>query len=186
MRVERRLDRRPSRCRRRLIKLAQEEQIARRRPSCSLAHVARIERRPQPRCRRCRCRVPASRTSNPAFSSSTICLMRSRLSSRARGEHVAHDRQQLAGLVGHRLAAHEQPRRAVLRVAHRADRAAGADAAGRAADALRQRDEIFLGRAGLEQRPREQRQVGQQLRRAAAQVEAEIEIDRRRWSAARA
>ena len=54
---------------------------------------------------------------------------------------------------------------------------AGADAAGGAADALRQRDEIFLARAGLEQRAREQRQIGQQIGRHAAEVEADIEID---------
>ena len=90
--------------------------------------------------------------------------MRSRLSSRASSQHVAHDGEHV------RRPCPAPPCRAgrARRRCRRCPRArvdspaAGADAAGRAPDALRQRDEIFLARAGLQQRPPEQRQIGQQ------------------------
>lgn len=121
---------------------------------------------------------PERNDSKPAFSSSAICFSRSRLSSRADPSTSLIIVEQFFCLSGMACAAIKA--RAACAFRHRAPsrhRARCADAAGGAADALGERDEIFLGGTGLEQGAREQRHIGHQMCGHAPQIEAEIEID---------
>ena len=80
----------------------------------------------------------------------------------------------------HCLAADEQIGSRLARTEGARDEAAGPDAAGRAANALAQRDEILLRRTGLGQGAGEDGEVGQQPGVEPVDIEGEVEIDHAR------
>jgi hypothetical protein len=92
-------------------------------------------------------------------------------------QHVAHDGEHFLDFVGHGLAREEKPSRAAIPPLPRGEAPMLCNTARRTPDTLRQRNEILLARPRLQQRPPEQRHIGQQLLVEHMEIKPEIEID---------
>mmetsp|Transcript_48412 Transcript_48412/g.83155 ORF Transcript_48412/g.83155 Transcript_48412/m.83155 type:complete len:1015 (-) Transcript_48412:588-3632(-) len=99
------------------------------------------------------------------------------------GQHGVHEPEEVAGALGHGLAAQEQVRVEAVRGRHHealgvllADHHAGADAARQRAHLLVESDAVQPAGAGLAQQPREQRQQRRVRQRHRAQAQAHVRV----------